>query len=139
MGKLLIGILVGLVIAAIGIYLFNSAGSDSITGATANNPNKETGELKTFVVTAGNFKFFMDGVENPEITVKQGDRVRIEFVNEEGFHDWVLDEFNARTKQLTAGNSETIEFVATTKGTFEYYCSVGEHRAMGMKGVFVVE
>jgi plastocyanin len=35
--------------------------------------------------------------------------------------------------------STFIEFVANKKGKFEYYCSVGEHRAMGMKGNLVVE
>jgi plastocyanin len=29
--------------------------------------------------------------------------------------------------------------VADKKGTFEYYCSVGQHRALGMKGKLVVE
>ncbi|MEY4731380.1 MAG: hypothetical protein RL681_326, partial [Candidatus Parcubacteria bacterium] len=46
--------------------------------------------------------------------------------------------FNAATKVLTDGQSETIEFVANKAGTFEYYCSVGSHRQMGMKGTLTV-
>ncbi|OGN04280.1 MAG: hypothetical protein A2659_03275 [Candidatus Yanofskybacteria bacterium RIFCSPHIGHO2_01_FULL_44_24] len=77
---------------------------------------------------------------NPaEIRVKKGDTVRIIFRNEKGTHDWVIDEFNARTKILQVGQTETIQFVANKAGTFEYYCSVGTHRQMGMKGNLVVE
>jgi plastocyanin len=96
-------------------------------------------DVVVFKLTGKPFKFIMNGVDSPELKVKLGQTVRIEFTNLEGFHDWVLDEFNARTRQMTANNSETIEFVADKKGTFEYYCSVGTHRQMGMKGNFIVE
>ena len=33
----------------------------------------------------------------------------------------------------------TAEFTADKVGSFEYYCSVGSHRSMGMKGVLKVE
>lgn len=138
MGKFLTGLLIGLVVAAIGFYLINSpVDKPSITGSTAENLNDEN--VKTFVITGTNLRFFMDGVESPELRVKQGDKVRIEFTSTEGFHDWVLDEFNAATGGVGPGASTSVEFVADKKGTFEYYCSVGEHRANGMKGMFVVE
>ncbi|MFA6106175.1 MAG: cupredoxin domain-containing protein [Patescibacteria group bacterium] len=74
-----------------------------------------------------------------EIRVKKGDRVRIVFSNVEGFHDWKIDEFNAATKKINAGETDTIEFIAGKTGTFEFYCSVGTHRQMGMKGNLIVE
>ena len=93
-----------------------------------------SGEVKEFMVKANNFVY-----DIKEIKVKKGDRVRINFVNDEGFHDWVVDEFNAKTKQLNASGKESIEFVADKTGTFEYYCSVGKHRQMGMVGNLIVE
>ena len=56
-------------------------------------------------------------------------------------HDWVIDEFSARAKQIQAGETDTVEFVANKKGTFEYYCSVGNgfHRQQGMVGKLIVE
>ncbi|MBI5421987.1 dienelactone hydrolase family protein [Candidatus Peregrinibacteria bacterium] len=102
-------------------------------------PTSANASKKTFAITGEPFKFLMNGAEAPVLRVKQGDTVRIEFTNTKGFHDWVLDEFNARTPQLQAGASATVEFVADKKGTFEYYCSVGSHRAMGMKGNLIVE
>jgi plastocyanin len=92
------------------------------------------GETKSFTVEAANF-----GYSVKEIKVKKGDTVKIKFVNKEGFHDWVLDEFNAKTPQIMGGKTADIEFVATKTGTFEYYCSVGQHRAMGMVGKLIVE
>ncbi len=74
-----------------------------------------------------------------EIRVNVGDRIRLTFENTGGFHDWRLDEFDAGTSQFPAGRSETVEFVADRAGSFEYYCSVGNHRARGMWGTFVVE
>jgi plastocyanin len=66
--------------------------------------------------------------------------VRINFTSEEGFHDWVVDEFEgATTEKLQAGGRDSIEFVADQSGTFEYYCSVGNHRELGMVGTLIVE
>lgn len=95
-----------------------------------------TSEVKTFEVEGKPFEFSMK-----EIRVKEGDTVRITFKNTEGMHDWTIDEFNARTKQIQAGESDTVEFVANKKGTFEYYCSVGNgfHRQQGMVGKLIVE
>jgi len=92
------------------------------------------GAVKTFNVTGKPFSFTPS-----EIKVKKGDTVKIVFKNEQGSHDWVIDEFNARTKVLSSGQAETIQFVADKTGTFEYYCSVGTHRQMGMKGKLIVE
>ncbi len=72
------------------------------------------------------------------MSVKKGDTVKITFVNSSGLHDLKIDEFNVATKQLAAGKEETVTFVASKTGTFEYYCSVGNHRAMGMKGTLTV-
>lgn len=94
----------------------------------------DKGEVKEFRVVGTNYAF-----SETEIRVNKGDTVRIVFVNEGGFHDWVIDEFNAATQQIQEGSQETIEFVADQTGTFEYYCSVGQHRAMGMVGNLIVE
>lgn len=89
----------------------------------------------SFSVEGGMFYF-----KPNTITAKKGDTVKITFNNKEGFHDFVIDEFaGARTKQIQAGQTETISFVVDKTGTFEFYCSVGQHRQMGMKGTLVVQ
>lgn len=74
-------------------------------------------------------------------------RDRRTVLSEEGRHDWRIDEFGAGTDRLLgintailqAGQQETVQFVADKTGTFEYYCSVGNHRQMGMRGNLIVE
>jgi plastocyanin len=92
-----------------------------------------TGAVKEFTVTGSNFKF-----SPATMSVKKGDTVKITFINSGGMHDWVIDEFDARTSVIQDGAQETITFVADKTGSFEYYCSVGQHRANGMKGTLTV-
>lgn len=74
-----------------------------------------------------------------EIRVNAGDTVRVTYTNGGGRHDWVVDEFEgAKTRVISAGQSQTVEFVANRAGTFEFYCSVPGHRQAGMYGTFVV-
>ena len=89
---------------------------------------------KVFNLTGRNFSF-----SQSEIRVKKGDRVIINFESTDGIHDWVVDEFNARTDRVSTGQTASVEFIADKTGTFEYYCSVSIHRAAGMKGRLVVE
>lgn len=86
------------------------------------------------VVKGGNFLFAPNSIK-----VKQGDKVNINFINDEGFHDLKIDEYAVATKILKKGESEVVSFIADKKGSFEYYCSVGTHRQMGMTGTLVVE
>ena len=96
--------------------------------------NTDNSNQKQFNITGSNFKYNLS-----EIRVKKGDNVKIVFTNTEGSHDLVIDEFNVRTPQIKAGEKSTIDFIADKSGTFEYYCSIGNHRQMGMKGQLTVE
>ena len=117
--------------------------ADTSTGATTTTSTtiKTPGVLEV-TVHGANYKF-----DPVMITAKEGQVVRLTFISDGGLHDFTLDEFaGAKTKQLQGGkgdakiyNMQTIEFTATKKGTFTYYCSVGNHRAMGMEGTLVVE
>lgn len=82
---------------------------------------------------------FNYGYSETELRVKEGDTVTIQLTNSDGFHDWVVDEFGAATEKIQAGGNTSVTFVADKKGTFEYYCSVGAHRAQGMVGNLIVE
>lgn len=75
-----------------------------------------------------------------QIKVKKGDTVTINFKSNKGFHDWVVDEFDAATERVTEKDGITsVTFVADKVGTFQYYCSVMNHRQMGMIGYLIVE
>lgn len=142
MSTKLIGLIVGIVVIGLGAFFF-------LGNKPAEQPKQEAvvteqtpvatesavvSETKTFSVDGTTFSFNLK-----EIKVSKGDTVKVTFTNKKGMHDFVIDEFNAKTKQLKAGETEEISFVASTSGTFEYYCSVGNHRQQGMVGKLIVE
>lgn len=135
-----------LILAVLSAFSFSgcSANNDTTAESTqvlaqVTEPSVKDSDVKVFTVTGINFAFVQDDVENPDIVVNVGDTVRIEFESTDGFHDWVVDEFNAATEKVRPGTPTVVEFVADKAGTFEYYCSVGSHRANGMVGKFIVQ
>ncbi len=142
--------IVGILVVGGGLFFLNQSPNNTGSNQTqqpaqqntiTETPNNANGtseltedEVKEFTVRGNNFEF-----DVTEMRVNKGDTVRVTFVNEEGMHDWMLDEFDVGTPILQAGGSETVEFVADQAGKFEYYCSVGDHRQMGMVGTLIVE
>lgn len=74
-----------------------------------------------------------------EIKLKKGEKVAVKFTNTEGFHDFVIDELNVRTQRINEGKSETVLIPTDKTGTYAFYCSVGQHRKMGMEGKIIIE
>lgn len=114
----------------------SSSTTSTETGAPAATTTAATSAAaaKTFTIEGSKMKFVPATMK-----VKKGDTVKVTFKNVDGFHDFVIDEFKVKTKQFNSPGEEVVEFVADKAGTFEYYCSVGEHRKMGMKGTLTVE
>ena len=125
--------LVAILVLAVGIGALVVSGPVFAGGAVEEDP--DTAEIR---ITAENYEYRMGASINPEIVVPVGATVRVELEVTEGTHDWVVDEFDAATEQVDAGETTTVEFVADEVGEFEYYCSRGTHREEGMYGAFVV-
>ncbi len=106
------------------------------TGTPTVSPSVATSKqvVKEITITGSPFKFVP-----ATIIVKKGDTVKITFKNSGGIHDFVIDELGVKTKTIASGATDTVEFVASKAGTFEYYCSVGTHRAQGMVGKITVQ
>lgn len=152
MKKTFIWIIV-LILVVVGVFLFMSRGEVAENPSMVGN-EMEMGDMqetklpkdynvpvgdteapvKEFVIAGDNFSF------SPKvITVNKGDLVKITFKNTGGFHDLVINEYKVATKQIRTDEEETISFIADKAGSFEYYCSVGTHRAQGMWGTLKVE
>ena len=140
-------IVIILVLVVLGVLFFTGKGSKLEAPAVVNDVNKENGgtglvseeettiaEVREFTISGQNFSFTPSS-----ITVKKGDKVKITFKSIDGFHDFKIDEYGIATQQLKSPAEEVLEFTADKVGNFEYYCSVGSHRAMGMWGTFEVE
>ena len=106
----------------------------TVSDETLTQSTELSDDLVVIEIDAFNYAYSLE-----TITVKKGQTVRIELTVTQGVHDWVLDDFSAATNQASAGNMVSVEFIADETGEFEYYCSVTNHRAMGMVGILIVE
>jgi len=106
----------------------------SIVQPTTPSSSADQANVKEFTITGNNYSF-----SPANFTVKKGDKAKVVFKNVDGFHDFKIDEFNVATKKISAGQEDVVEFTADKSGSFEFYCSIGNHRAMGMKGILMVE
>lgn len=105
------------------------------TSSRSNMPHAApTVERKDIMITGGNYYFRPN-----ELRVKKGDTVKIIFKNDGGTHDFVIDALKVKSDLVQSGGQTTITFTPTKVGTFEFYCSVGSHRQMGMQGTLLVE
>ena len=110
------------------------------TGAPTASGEGETvmDEEGNIVVEMGNYSF-----SPSTMTVKAGDTVKLKLVNKDMMHDFMIDELDVQSSTLEeVDQEEVIEFTvpASAKGkSYEYYCSVGNHRQMGMVGTLIVE
>lgn len=85
-----------------------------------------------FVVTAQEYSF---SFSPKEVSLSAGQKVRITFVNNGQMeHDFVFDELSLRTKVLGPGETGVLEFTIPKNSSLTYYCSVANHRSLGMEG-----
>ncbi len=111
-------------------------GDVTIVESFDTSKKNDSGESRhvTFDITGKNFSFSQDKIE-----VYEGDTVTINFESTEWFHDWWVDEFDAWTSKVSAGWKTSVTFVADKAWSFEFYCSVGNHRGLGMSGWLIVK
>lgn len=149
-GMNMVVMVVAIAVVLIGGYMLLNKPSTTVAPTTDNAPTTQdsmqptdsTGMVQESMVSdvvtidmeAGAFFY------NPkEIRVKKGQTVRINFIAVDMMHDMNIDELNVKNPIVKAGESTTIEFVVSETGSFEYYCSVGQHRANGQVGTLIVE
>lgn len=108
--------------------------SPPVIGGGTTSLSNQSGPVKTFEISGRSYSFTPN-----EIKVKKGDNVKIIFTNTEGFHDLQIEGYGVGTSQIPANQSDTIDFVANKSGTFQFYCSVSDHRQRGMIGSLIVE
>lgn len=95
---------------------------------------EEAANVKEFTIDGANYSYTPNN-----LTVNEGDTVRITLNSTDMMHDFVIDELDVKSDVIPNGESTTIEFVADQSGTFEFYCSVGDHRERGMVGTLTVQ
>lgn len=73
------------------------------------------------------------------INAKVGDKIKVVMTSKDMMHDFKIDELNVMLPVTKSGETNEVEFTASKAGTFEFYCSVGQHRKNGQVGTLVVK
>lgn len=97
-------------------------------------PPSDTDAVK---MVASNFNY-----SQTEMRAKAGTTLVVDLSVSEGTHDFVIDELEINSEVLSAGDTKQllIQIPEDASGkTFEYYCSVMNHREMGMLGKLIIE
>ena len=136
-------IIVIVLIAVVSGYLLlkgsYQAPTQSATPAPGVTPGtveeKTVSEAKEFTVLGDEYSF-----SPSSINVKAGDQVKIVFQNiGRAPHNLIIEGLGIGTKTIGGEQTDIIEFVAPSTGTYTFFCSVGAHRAAGMVGSLEVE
>ena len=145
---IIIGVIVVLIIVGIAVVMMKNRTqssekevmvqekSESANPATDGSSEAVTDDstIKTFEIEAGSFYY-----KPNEIRVKKGDKVKVVINSVDMMHDFNIDELNVKLPVTKSGETNTVEFTLDTAGVFEFYCSVGQHRANGQVGTLIVE
>lgn len=109
---------------------------DETTGAETDS-EMDTEADRQLTVDMYNFGYSQETIE-----ASPGETIEITLTNSEGYHDFVIDELDVDSGRTNAGEVTTATVTIpedTAVGTsYEYYCSVGNHRAQGMVGTLEV-
>ena len=90
------------------------------------------------VIDTSNFKF-----SETALTAAPGETLTIKLTNSQGTHDLVIDELEVQSEVIEAGEETTVTITipedAEAGTEYSYYCSIGNHRQMGMEGTLTVK
>lgn len=116
---------------------------ENTTGTTS--PGEAANPVETETISADpDFTIEMKPFEfsSKTLQLKGGQTYWVKLINREGMHDFVVDELNVKSNQLTQADEEAMVRIDVPEDavgeTYEFYCSVGNHRQMGMVGTIEV-
>lgn len=96
----------------------------------ASNIPEDGAMAREITVTGDEYEF------NPsELMFTKGEKIKLTFANIGKLpHNLTIDELDVATDTIPGGKSTTLEFMVDKTGKFTAYCSVGNHRSLGMEG-----
>jgi heme/copper-type cytochrome/quinol oxidase subunit 2 len=136
-------ILVAVIIALIGFFVFSQSKTKMMPamnqpqGQVTPSVTPETKEVPlstgTIEIEAGSF-YYKPSV----LKLKKGEKVTLKLNSVSMMHDFNIDELSLKIPVTKSGDVASVEFTPTEVGEFEYYCSIGQHRANGQVGKLIV-
>jgi uncharacterized cupredoxin-like copper-binding protein len=135
--------------ALLGLALLAACGGEQASGPTPTPASPENGVLALHVAEWH--------YQPSRIVLHVGEQVRIELHNDgKILHDFKIDGLKAEVAEshstgplsgspgdvfvgADTGKGGTLVFTPKETGTFTFYCTVPQHRQLGMKGTLIVE
>jgi plastocyanin len=117
--------------------------STSLPAANATLPKVNVTPVELAVSTTGQYPV-NPGFDPATLKVAAGSLVHVTFTDAEQLplvsHDLVFEKIDgAKSKTVDAGGKTDFTFTAPAKGTYKYFCDIGDHRSRGMEGTLTVE
>lgn len=109
--------------------------SDNET-STGEDDEEPSGPTSSYTVDSFSFGYSIERLE-----ATPGETVTINLTNSGGSHDFVIDELGVATAIIGTGETDSVTFTIPEDAageTYEFYCSVGNHRELGMVGELIV-
>lgn len=111
-----------------------NTGASSNINATNTNSQQDSSQDTEISMQLDEYSFSPN-----TITIQEGDTITLRLSNIGNMeHDFVIDALDIDSGTLDPGDSTTITITGSQAGTFEFYCSIGSHRAFGMRGTLTV-
>lgn len=135
---MVMGTIVVLIIVLIaGFFFIQSRSKNPVSPATQEQvievPADMATQESTTTLEAGSFYY-----KPRVINAKVGEKIKVVMTSKDMMHDFNIDELNVRMPITKTGNTNTVGFTADKAGTYEFYCSVANHRTKGQVGKLVV-
>ncbi len=138
--NLLIVLGIFLAVIIVGVFLMGRPKTQPVavetpSPAASDSGTIEEGDIREISISASEYSF------NPlSLSLNKGEKVRLTVTNNGRMqHDLVIEELNLGTEMLTRGESGVIEFTVPESGELTYFCSVSNHRALGMEGKITIK
>lgn len=129
-------LLVAALIAIMGFFVYSQASikPEMLKLETEVNPQVTQAPTgKVIEIEAGSFYF------KPNIlSLKKGEKVILKLKAVSMMHDFNVDALGLKIPITKSGAESVVEFTPNKIGEFEYYCSIGSHRANGQVGKLIV-
>ena len=144
MGKnLLLGlaVLVAVFVVGAGLVYFGSTkpkmsqSPDPVANASPTASAMPTEGMREITVAGDEYEYSPE-----ELMLTKGEKIKLTFTNRGKLpHNLMIDELGVSTDTIPGGKSTTVEFTVSQTGSFTAYCSVGNHRSLGMEEKVVVK
>lgn len=93
-------------------------------------PTVTEGEVREIMVEGDEYSFSPEMIE-----LVAGETVKITFKNTGNLpHNLVITELGVSTKTIPGGAEDSVTVTADKTGMYTFFCSVGNHRQLGMEG-----